>query len=88
MGLVHYHDGRTKMGIIMTSRLPSIVEADAFHILEPRKPASASNFPLALRIPVDIGFSDAQLLDRIEKVLYTLLYDRFEMGSATQVSRR
>lgn len=88
MGFVHYHDGRTKMGILMTLKLPSIVKADALHILEPRKPASASDFPLALRIPVDIGFSDAQLLDRIEKVLYTLLYDRFKMGSATQVNKR
>jgi hypothetical protein len=76
------------MRIVMTSRLPSIVEADAFHILEPGKPASAANFPLAVRIRVDIGFSDAQLLDRIEKVSYTLLHDRFEMGSATQVNRR
>lgn len=76
------------MGILMTFKLPSIVEADAFHILEPRKPASASDFPLALRIPVDIGFSDAQLLDRIEKVLYTLLYNRFEIESAAQVNRR
>lgn len=76
------------MGILMAFKLPSIVKADALHILEPRKPASASDFPLALRIPVDIGFSDAHLLDRIENILYTLLYNRFEIESAAQVNRR